>query len=210
MAVVDHLDWEQLARRVGGTYEAGPEHAPHALTVPVGAAAVHLDVYTWRGDGLLNGERRLRSRMPYVSPDDFRLHVRSKGTVARWLKLEDVSTGDAAFDEAFQVITSDTTKAERLLGDATGYRVARGRGESLRRRFLDHPWIELRVDEPEAWADDRRFAPGTLQASFETCDLVLVTEGNLVALVELFGELYEALVGLGSAEDRDPVRAADS
>lgn len=211
MAVVDRLDWPRLARRVGGTYRTGPEDAPHDLRVRMGEATLRLDlaVASPGAGGLAVPDRRIRARLPYVAVDDFRIHIRPMGTVARWFKLDDVQTGDAAFDEACQVVTSDPGRARALLTDTEGYRSAPRGGARLRRCFVDNPWLEIRIDEPSGWADDRRFVVGTLEARFETVDLSLGTEGRLAALVETFAELHEGLILCGAAEDRDPLATPD-
>jgi hypothetical protein len=206
VAAGDRSSWEELARRVGGSYEAGPAYAPHRIRAPVGAAILYLDlaVYLRGAGGLTMPDRRIRANMPYVSRDDFRIHIRPMGTVGRWLKLDDVKTGDAAFDEACQIVTSDPERAEALLGDATGYRSVPRGGERLRRHFIDNPWLEIRVDEPGAWLEDRRFVEGTLEARFETVDMTSSTAEAISVIVEAFRDFYEALVASGSAEDRDP------
>ena len=210
MAVVDRLDWQRLAQRVGGTHEAGPEHA-QGLRVPMGRATLFVDlaIDNPRAAGLATPTRTIRARLPYAAVDDFRIHIRPMGTVARWFKLDDVTTGDPEFDEACQVVTSDPDRAAALLTDAEGYRATPREGARLRRCFVDNSWLEIRLDEPLDWPDDRRFAPGTLEARFETVDLALGTEGRMMALVEAFRLLYEALVACGIAEDRDPVLPAD-
>lgn len=207
MAVVDRLDWEGLGRRVGGTHRTGPETAPHRLDVPVGEATLRLDLAVEPADagGLARPHRRIRARLPYAATDDFRIHIRPMGTVARWFKLDDVETGDPAFDEACQVITNDHDRAAAMLSSSRGYRAVPRKGARLRQRFVTHPWLEIVVGEPVGWPTSRRFVDGALEARFESVDLALGTENRMIALVETFGDFYDALLDCRAAEDRDPV-----
>src|SRR6478672_8710443 len=112
--------WSLLAQQIGADFKQGEGWTGRArVDAQVGQWVVTLDTFT-----VSTGKSTVtftRMRAPFVNRDGFRFTITRAGILshlAEMLGFQDVRIGDAAFDEAFVIKTSDEPRVRTFLADA--------------------------------------------------------------------------------------------
>jgi hypothetical protein len=185
--------WNLLAEQIGGEFTQGKGWTGRdRVDAHVGQWIVTLDTYV-----VSSGKSTItftRMRAPFVNRDGFRFTVTRAGIlspIARALGFQDVRIGDAAFDEAFVVKTSDEPRVRTFLADA-----------DLRAKLALQPSLTLAVVDDEGWFGTK-FPGGVDELRFQTVGVIkdLV---RLQQLFELFAATLHRLCHIGSAYEDDP------
>jgi len=207
MEGIDTIDWSELATRWNGRYSPNQDHCSHLLEIPNGNITIVVDtpLHVQKVLTTTHELRLLRARAPFISIDDLRLAIAKHTWWSRLLRRWDLRTGNMAFDSDFRVLSNQPEHAKRMLA-SRGLYGPKPSDHSLLSRFLQHPWLELTIDEPEPWHDQRRFKPSTLQISFQTDSVDECNELHIIVLVEVFRGVLDQLLALKSARDADPRR----
>ncbi len=184
--------WSNFAEATGHRYEHGTWGRGSKVVAEVGEWTVTLDTYV-----VSTGKSTItytRLRAPFVNPERFRFVVYRASvftSIGKRLGMQDVTTGNDAFDDAFVVKSNDEAKVRWLLAD-----------ERLRRMIAEHPRVRFEVAADRGWFK-KRFPEGVDQLQFLEIGIIKDTE-RLQKLFELFGHTLHRLCHLGSAYENDP------
>jgi hypothetical protein len=135
-----------------------------------------------------------RMRAPYVNPDGFRFKIYRKGIfsgIGKFLGMQDIEIGDATFDEAFIIKSTDESKVRALLSN-----------EKIRELIARQPEIHFSVKDDEGWFGPS-FPEGVDELYFEVVRTIKDVE-RLKLLYALFAETLDHLCRIGSAYDGPP------
>jgi hypothetical protein len=125
--------WRKLSAQLGGAYTPKTWLRSDRIDVQHEHWVVTLDTYTVHANNTHVPYTRLRA--PFRDREGFRCKVSRK-----WLKLQDVATGDEPFDRAFVIKTNDERKVRAFLDHA-----------ELRRLLTAQKAITLSVEDHEGW-----------------------------------------------------------
>jgi hypothetical protein len=185
--------WYILAQSIGAEFDPGGWTRAARVSAEVGEWTVTLDTYT-----VSNGKTSTtftRMRAPYVNRDGFRFvmyHETVFSGLGRMLGMQDITVGDAAFDAAFVVKSSNPHQARRFLADP-----------DLRRRLIEQAkHVRLEVKDDEGWFT-ATFPEGVDELVFTTVGVIKDLD-RLHALFELFAAALQRLCHIGSAYEDDP------
>jgi hypothetical protein len=186
--------WQQFATAVGGNFtEGGFWSGSDRVDAAHGQWMVTLDWYV-----VSTGKSTIaytRMRAPYVNPDGFRFTLYRKGIfsdLGKWMGMQDVSVGDAQFDEDFIIKGNDEAKIRRLFSDA-----------KLRDLIRDQPDINFCVKDDEGFWSGRSFPPNVDELCFQVVGMITDLE-RLKELYDLFSETLDELCRMGSAYKDGP------
>lgn len=110
--------WMHIASGIGDEFLDGEEWKGNRVAVKQGNWTLTLD--TDRLDYGEAGAVSTRLRAPYINADGFRFQISPEGLMGRIGKLfglQDVQTGDAEFDAAFLVRSTDEAKVKAFLAN---------------------------------------------------------------------------------------------
>jgi hypothetical protein len=185
--------WSLLAQQIGAEFKGGGwGKGRERVEAQVGQWIVTLDTFT-----VSTGKSTVtftRMRAPFVNGDGFRFTITRAGIfspIARMLGFQDVELGDAAFDKAFVIKSSDEPRVRTFLADA-----------DLRAKLALQPSLTLSVLDDEGWFGTK-FPEGVDELKFHTVGVIkdLV---RLEQLFELFAATLARLCRIGSAYEDDP------
>ena len=183
--------WRALADEIGAEYQERFWNGGRVVA-QVGEWEVVLDTYVVSTGSSTITYTRLRA--PYVNRDGLRFTIYRTGMLtglAKWLGMQDIETGDAAFDEAFVVQGTDAQKVRQLVHYG-----------QVRELLMAQPRIRLRVRDDEG-IFRKIFPEGVDQLQFE-CVGVIKDIDLLKGLYDLIAELLNGLCAIGSAYEEDP------
>lgn len=173
--------WEQLARELGGKMVKGNWGEGDKVIARHRRWAVTLDTFTISVAKTCTLYTRLRA--PYENADGFRFTIYRKNplsNIGKLLGMQDVLTGDAAFDEGFIVKSSEEAKVCTLLSNA-----------HIRQLIFAQPEILLQVKDDEGWFGSD-FPQGVDELYFEAPGVIVNLE-HLQSLFNLFAEVLDGL-----------------
>jgi hypothetical protein len=186
--------WQQFAAAVGGNFtEGGFWSGGDRVDAAHGQWMVTLDRYV-----VSTGKSSVaytRMRAPYVNPDGFRFTIYRKGIfsdIGKWMGMQDVSVGDAQFDEDFIIKGNDEAKIRRLFSDA-----------KLRDLIRAQPDISFCVKDDEGHWSGRSFPPNVDELYFQVTGTITDLD-RLKELYDLFSETLDELCRMGSAYKDGP------
>jgi hypothetical protein len=186
--------WQQFATAAGGNFtEGGFWRGGDRVDAAHGQWMVTLDRYV-----VSTGKSTMaytRMRAPYVNPDGFRFTIYRKGIfsdIGKWMGMQDVSVGDAQFDEDFIIKGNDEAKIRRLFADA-----------KLRELISAQPDINLCVKDDEGYWSGRSFPPNVDELYFQVLGTIIDLD-RLKELYDLFSETLDELCRMGSAYKDGP------
>src|ERR1700722_18504462 len=133
--------WEQLAREMAGKFVQGSLWEEDSVIVRHRSWVVTLDTFTVSAAKMRTPYTRLRA--PYENADGFRFKIYRKNPlsdIGKLLGMQDVLTGDVAFDEEFIVKSNEEAKVRTMLSDA-----------HIRQLLSAQPEILLQVKDDEGW-----------------------------------------------------------
>jgi len=136
-----------------------------------------------------------RMRAPYVNPDGFQFTIYRKGIfsdLGKWMGMQDVSVGDAQFDEDFIIKGNDEAKIRRLFSDA-----------KLRELISAQPEIHFCVKDDEGFWSGRNFPSNVDELYFQVTGVIKDMD-RLKGLYDLFSETLDELCRMGSAYEDNP------
>ena len=184
--------WTQLARDIGGKFDAGGFLGRDALRYRSGEWVITLDTYTVSTGKSSTTYTRMRA--PFVNKDGLYFKIYREGLfspIGKFLGMQDIEVGDPSFDGNFIIKANDAGKVKLLLNDAR-----------LKQLVEAQPSISLEVRDDEGWfgAD---FPQGVDELYFQ-CYGVLKDEALLKGLFDMFSITLERLVQIDSAYGNDP------
>jgi len=184
--------WTQLARDIGGNFDAGGFLGRDALRYRSGEWVITLDTYTVSTGKSSTTYTRMRA--PFVNKDGLYFKIYREGLfspIGKFLGMQDIEIGDPSFDDNFVIKGNDAGKVKLLLNDAR-----------LKQLVEAQPSISLEVRDDEGWfgAD---FPQGVDELYFQ-CHGVLKDEALLKGLFDMFSITLERLVQIDSAYGNDP------
>jgi hypothetical protein len=180
--------WRQLSEAVGASYVEGSFLKSDRVEATHKDWVVTLDTYVVPAGKVYIPCTRMRA--PFVNPGGFRFTLYRKSIfsgIAKTLGMQDIEVGDEAFDRDFIVKSSDDARIRTLLSNPR-----------LRELIALQPQIHLSVKDDEGWFATR-FPDGVDELYFSVTGTIKDLE-RLKQLFDLFAELLDALVALGSAE----------
>ena len=127
-------------------------------------------------------------------PDQFRFTIYRRSVfsnLGKLLGMQDVSIGEAVFDEAFIIKANDEAKVRQL------FQIAK-----LREMVASQPRIHLTVKDDEGWFG-KEFPEGVDELCFQVGGVLKDIE-QLKSLYLLFAVTLSSLCHLGSAYEDDP------
>jgi hypothetical protein len=179
--------WEQLAREMAGKFVQGNFWEDDSVIVRHRRWVVTLDTFAISAAKVRTLYTRLRA--PYENADGFRFKIYRKNPlsdIGKLLGMQDVLTGDAAFDEEFIVKSNEEAKVWTMLSDA-----------HIRRLMFAQPEILLQVKDDEGWFGND-FPEGVDELYFESPGVIANLE-HLESLFTLFAEVLDRLCTIGAA-----------
>jgi hypothetical protein len=184
--------WRQLSEEMGARLIEGGFGKGDKVEVTHRDWIVTLDTYVVSTGKTVVVFTRMRA--PYVNPDGFRFKIYRKGVfsgIGKFLGMQDIEIGDAAFDEAFIIKSTDESRVRTLLSN-----------EKLRELIAKQPEIHFSVKDDEGWFGPT-FPEGVDELYFEVVGTVKDVE-RLKLLYALFAETLDHLCRIGSAYDAPP------
>jgi len=184
--------WDRLAVGIDEISLAGQPWNGQQVTARVGRWTVTLDTDTATDRETFAVSTRLRA--PFINKDGFRFHLSPEGLIGRFgklLGLQDVQVGDAAFDRAFLVRSSDEAKVRQFLANP-----------SIRAAMLELGRLCLCVKDDEGWFGTE-FPEGVDELYLEVPRLV-ATQADLRRHFDFFALCLHQLCHIGSAYPDDP------
>ena len=182
--------WRQLSEELGGTMTSSwrgekvqVQHEQWVLT---------LDTYVVMANNAPLFFTRMRA--PFVNPSAFRFSIRRRNVfsdIAAWLGAQDVEIGNAEFDQAFVVKSSNEPRVRELLRDGT-----------LLRQLEQQPTLSLTVKDDEGWFGTT--FPERVDELYFSVHGVINDLDRLKDLFELFAVTLDRLAVTGSAEPVAP------
>ena len=184
--------WRQLSHEMGGEFVEGSFTKSSRVKVQIKEWVVTLDTFTVSTGNSSTTYTRMRA--PYVNPDQFRFTIYRRSVfsnLGKLLGIQDVSIGEAAFDEAFIIKANDEAKVRQL------FQIAK-----LREMVASQPRIHLTVKDDEGWFG-AEFPEGVDELCFQVGGVLKDIE-QLKSLYLLFALTLSSLCHLGSAYEDDP------
>jgi hypothetical protein len=184
--------WQQVATELGARHESD-FWTGGKVEAEYGEWTITLDSYTVNTGKTQHTYTRFRA--PYVNPDGFRFGIYRKHLftdLAKWLGMQDIDVGDAAFDEAFVIQGNDDQKVRALFAD-----------ESIRRLVGSQPDVSFMVRGDQGWFS-RIYPEGVDELYFQASGIVKEVD-RLKELFALFGLVLDRLCDLGSAYETSPL-----
>jgi hypothetical protein len=184
--------WRQLSHEIGGEFVEGSFTKSSRVKVQIKEWVVTLDTFTVSTGNSSSTYTRMRA--PYVNPDQFRFTIYRRSVfsnLGKLLGMQDVSIGEAAFDEAFIIKANDEAKVRQLFQTA-----------KLREMVASQPRIHLTVKDDEGWFG-AEFPDGVDELCFQVGG-VLKDIDQLKSLYLLLAVTLSSLCHLGSAYEDDP------
>jgi hypothetical protein len=184
--------WTQLSSEIGARYVDGGVWKADKVVATHGQWTVTLDTYA-----VSTGKTTViftRMRAPYVNPNGFRFTIYRKGffsETGKWLGMQDIEIGDAAFDEAFIIKGTDESQVRALFADAR-----------LRDVLMKLPKLHLTVKDDEGWFGPD-FPEGVDELYFNVAGVIKDVE-QLKLLYDLFAQTLNQLCRIGSAYETRP------
>ena len=180
--------WRQLSEAVGATYVKGGFLKGDKVEATHKEWVVTLDTYVVPAGKTYIPCTRIRA--PFINPSGFRFTVYRKSIfsgIAKALGMQDIEVGDEVFDRDFIVKASDESRSRTLLSNPR-----------LRELIARQPEIHLSVKDDEGWFATR-FPDGVDELYFSVTGIITDID-RLKTLFDLFAEVLDALVALGSAD----------
>jgi len=177
---------------MGGEFVEGSFTKSSRVKVQIKEWVVTLDTFTVSTGNSSTTYTRMRA--PYVNPDQFRFTIYRRSVfsnLGKLLGIQDVSIGEAAFDEAFIIKANDEAKVRQL------FQIAK-----LREMVASQPRIHLTVKDDEGWFG-AEFPEGVDELCFQVGGVLKDIE-QLKSLYLLFALTLSSLCHLGSAYEDDP------
>jgi hypothetical protein len=184
--------WKQLADGIGAQFvdrtfwkgsKVVAKAPPWEITLDTYDASTSDSSYTYT-----------RMRAPFVNADGFYFKIYRPSifsNLGKALGMQDVSIGDAAFDDAFIIQTNDERKVRQLLANSR-----------LRALLMAQPRLSVRIKNDDGIF--RKVFPEQVdELYFEVAEVVKDFD-RLESLFELFAELLDGLCAIGSAYRDDP------
>lgn len=184
--------WRQLSEEIQGRFVEGGFLKGDKVQATHGEWTVTLDNYAVSTGKAVMVFTRMRA--PYVNPAGFRFTVYRRGLfseLAKKLGMQDIEIGDADFDRAFIVKSSDEARVRELLSDA-----------NIRRLIAQQPDIQFSVKDDEGWFGPY-FPEGVDELHFVVGGVIKDLE-RLKLLYELFAATLDRLCGMGAAYRQAP------
>jgi hypothetical protein len=184
--------WRQLAAETNARFVEGGFLKGDKVEVSHGEWTVTLDTFA-----VSTGKTVIvftRMAAPYVNPSGFRFTVYRRGfftSVAKFFGMQDIETGDPAFDEDFVVKSTDEAKVRQLFTNP-----------KIRALLAKQPEMHLTVKDDEGWFG-RAFPDGVDALHFHVGGVIKDVE-RLKLLYDLFAETLDELCRIGAAYDTDP------
>jgi hypothetical protein len=178
--------WQKLATELAAKYEAD-FWTGAKVEVDYGAWTITLDTYT-----VSTGKSHhhyTRFRAPYHNPDGFRFGIYRRHLLtdlAKWLGMQDLTVGHAAFDEAFVIQGNNEAKVRELFAD-----------ESIRQLLAGQPDVSFMVREDQGWFS--RIHPEGVDELYFQAHGIIKDVDRLKELFALFGLVLDRLCEIGSA-----------
>ena len=170
--------WKQLADQIGAGHEPGKWWRPGRVRAGVGPWRLTLDI-EWRGRHKNSPYTRLRA--PFANPRDFRFLVRRAlpffDDIGKLFGMQDVTVGDAWFDEAFILKSNHETYLRFFLRD-----------RRLRELIAAHPDVVLEVEQNAG--DDSFGAP--LPAIVDVLEFTAYGEMKDIERLHLLFDMFVA------------------
>jgi len=179
--------WRQLSEAIGANYVEARFLKGDRVEATHKEWVVTLDTYV-----VPAGKAHIpctRMRAAFVNPSGFRFTVYRKSifsAIAKAFGMQDIEIGEDTFDRDFIVKASDESRVRTLLSSPR-----------LRELLASQPEIHLSVKDDEGWFATR-FPEGVDELYFSVTGIIKDSD-RLKRLFDLFAELLDALVDMGSA-----------
>jgi hypothetical protein len=184
--------WQSLAETIQGRYVQGKWWQGDKVQVDVGPWTLTLDTYAESvGD---SSTTYTRLRAPYVNPECFRFRIYRVSIftgIGKWFGMQDITIGDALFDDQFVIQGNSEERIHQLLRNTT-----------IRDLLLAQPRVMLKVKDDEGWFG-AKFPEGVDELEF-LAEGVIKDLDQLQKLFDLFAETLEELCRIGSAYAEEP------
>lgn len=184
--------WKQLSEGIDAEFVPPTFFKPAKVISEVGEWAVTLDVYTEsHGD---HRQSYTRLRAPYVNRDSLRFTIYRASIftpIGKMLGMQDIETGDAAFDESHVIKGTSEARVRMLLLD-----------RDICRQIETQKHLRIDVKDDEGWFG-RKFPDGVDMLEFKVCGIVKDID-RLEHLFALFAGVLHRLCAIGSAYEDDP------
>jgi hypothetical protein len=178
--------WQEVSNQLGARYESD-FWTGTKVEVDYGEWTITLDSYAVSTGKSTHYYTRFRA--PYVNPDGFRFGIYRRHLftdLAKWLGMQDISVGDAPFDDAFVIQGNNEEQVRALFAD-----------ESIRRLIAGQPDVSFMVRGDQGWFS-RIHPEGVDELYFQAHGIVKDVD-RLKELFALFGLVLDRLCELGSA-----------
>jgi hypothetical protein len=182
--------WRGVSEELGGKYSGGWGGAK--VQVSHGEWTITLDSYTVPVGKTFMQFTRMRA--PYVNPEGFRFTIYRRtifSALGVWLGMQDITVGDARFDEDFVVKATHEDRARTLFASP-----------ALRALIAGQRSLHLTVKDDDGCFFGS-FPDGVDELLFTVPGIIKDPE-RLKALYDLFAETLERLCAIGSAYERNP------
>lgn len=186
------IAWQQLADELGGEFTYGFGKG-YRLETSFDNWSIILDTYTVSTGN--SAVTYTRMRMPFVNKAGLSLKLYNAGmfsNVGKFLGMQDIEIGDAAFDEKYIIKANDAEMVKQLFSS-----------DMLKYIIDNHPKIHIEVKDLDK---------GLVQpVSHEVKQLYFQETGvikdidRLKRLYLLFNEFIKQLIAIGAAVDESPM-----
>jgi len=179
--------WRQLSEAIGANYVEARFLKGDRVEATHKEWVVTLDTYVVPAGKAYIPCTRMRAA--FVNPSGFRFTVYRKSifsAIAKAFGMQDIEIGEDTFDRDFIVKASDESRVRTLLSSPR-----------LRELLASQPEIHLSVKDDEGWFATR-FPEGVDELYFSVTGIIKDSD-RLKRLFDLFAELLDALVDMGSA-----------
>jgi hypothetical protein len=182
--------WRQAASEVGGKYTHRGRGAGVEDQIVLQYDQWHI---VMSKICLSTGESYIRTTVvgaTYITTDNLRFTIKRSGVftrIGKLLGMQDITIGDAAFDDDFTIKGNDVTKVKELLSD-----------EYLRALLSAQPRVLLTVRDDEGLFT-RNFRNDVDELYFQVSEHI-GDANRLVGLLHLFTAILKRLVAIGAAK----------
>lgn len=184
--------WGQIAKDIGGHYDADELFKHGVLRYQSGSWEISLDTYTVSTGKTSTTYTRMRA--PFINKDGLRFTIypeRLFSFVGKFFGMQDIEIGDSYFDNAYIIKGNNEEKIRWFLEDP-----------QLKALIQAQPDIYFEIRDDEGWFR-KSFPQGVNELYFMRHGLIK-DERLLKGLFDLFSFTLERLVKIDSAYQDDP------